>query len=132
MLEMADPRADSRIVADVLPAAEGAEWRFTGAHPRFRLQVKTRGNLTFYMRFILPDEMRRPIVLRVHINANEFQSYRMRDPGEVEYRRPIPDNWVPSVGPVEIGVDVDPPWRSPDGTLLGVLLNSIGFEKRER
>lgn len=134
LLEMSDPRADSRILGDIAPEISGGEWRFTGAHPRFRLLVPPAGTLNFYVRFFLHEQSLRargPVSFKITLNGNFFQTYRFTQAGDMEYRRPIPESWIMAPGPVNIALDVDPPWRLPDGTTVGVLLHSIGFEKRE-
>ncbi len=135
LLGMADPNADARIVQDVVPSGNNAEWRFTGIHPQFRLQVRAGGKLSFYMRFFLHEESLRargPITFKVNINGNSFQSYPFKQGGDIEYTNPIPESWVPGPGEVHIALDVDPPWRFPDGTAYGILLHSIGFVKRDK
>ena len=134
LLEMSDPTANSQILADIAPETNGAEWRFTGAHPRFRLQLHSARALNFYMRFFLHDQSLRdrgPVSFRVTLNGHSFQTYRFTQAGDMEYRRPIPESWVAAPAAVEVALDVDPPWHLADGAALGVLLHSIGFEKRE-
>ncbi len=133
LLEMSDPSASSRFLSGMAPENSGGEWRFTGAHPRFRLQLRTAANLNFYMRFFLHEESLRsrgPVSFHIALNGHEFQTYRFSQAGDMEYRRAIPDGWIRVPGTVDIALDVNPPWRLPDGTTVGVLLHSIGFEKR--
>ena len=133
LLEMSDPTANSAILGGVAPDLSGSEWRFTGAHARFRLQLRTVGSLNFCMRFFLHEESLRshgPLSFRIGLNGNSFQTYRFTQAGDMEYSKPIPESWIPAPGAVDIALDVDPPWRLPDGTTLGVLLHSIGFQKR--
>jgi hypothetical protein len=135
LLEMSDPNANSRIVQDVFPGVSGAEWRLTGAHPRFRLQVPVAAKISFYMRFFVHAESLRargPIAITVNINGNTFQTYRFKQAGDMEYSKAIPESWIRGPGRIDISLDVDPPWRFPDGTTYGILLHSIGFEKREK
>jgi len=132
LLNMSDPTANSAILSGVAPEISGGEWRFTGPHARFRLQLRTSGSLNFYMRFFFHEESLRahgPVSLRIALNGNSFQTYRFIQSGDMEYRKPIPDSWIPGPGPVDIALDVDPPWRLPDGNTVGVLLHSIGFQK---
>lgn len=133
LLEMSDPASNSQIVGGMAPGTTGSEWRFTRAHPRFRLQLRTAGPFTFYIRFFLHEQslpVRGPITLNVTVNGHSFQTYRFTQAGDTEYRKPMPESWIVAPGPVDFAMDVDPPWRLPDGTIWGVLLHSIGFEKR--
>jgi hypothetical protein len=131
-LAMSDPDVNGHIVSDVYAAADGAEWRFTGLHPEFRFSIGERRDLNFYIRFLVPAESllaRGPVELAVNINGHRFRSYRFPVPGDMEYRHPVPDSWIEAPGPVDISLDVDPPWRVADGTVYGLYLNSIGFER---
>jgi hypothetical protein len=132
MIAMSDPDVSTRIVADVFYAGPGEEWRSTGLHPKFRLQLQHVSPLDFYMRFINSGEAvraRGPISFLITINGNSFRSYRFSS-GDQEYRRPIPDGWITKPGPVEIAVDIEPAKLAPDGTPYGIEVHSIGFVER--
>ena len=132
VVAMSDPDASTRIIADVFPAEPGAEWRFTGPHPKFRLQLEHVSPLNFYMRFDNSIESVRdwgPVSFSITINGNSFRSQRFSS-GAQEYRRPVPDSWITKPGPVDIAVDIEPPRRAPNGTPYGIQLHSIGFEER--
>jgi|SRR5579871_5171990 len=134
-LAMSDPDVNACILRDVYAAPDGSEWRFTGLHPEFRIPISERHGLDFYIRFLVGDDSllaRGPVEFAVHINGHEFRSYRFAYPGDMEYRHPVPDAWIENPGPVGIALDVDPPWRVPDGTVYGLYLNSIGFERRAK
>jgi len=132
LLAMADPDIEAHILGDVHRATDGSEWRFTGPHPKFRLYLQSDANLGFYMRFFIHDEAlvsRGQTSLSVDVNGHRFGS-RFSLPGDTEYRHPIPEAWVKGPGPVDISVDIDPPWRFSDETVYGLHLHSIGFERR--
>jgi hypothetical protein len=132
LLAMSDPDVNSHILGDVYADREGAEWRFTGPHPRFRLHLQNSVNLGFYVRFFIHDESlaaHGQTSLSVDINGHRFGS-RFSLPGDMEYRHLIPENWITAPGPVDISLDVDPPWRFSDTTVYGLHLHSIGFERR--
>jgi hypothetical protein len=132
-IAMSDPDADAHILRDVYPALTGAEWRFTGPHPAFRVEIHDRHDLDFYIRFFVRDDFllaRGSMEFSGNINGHFFRSYRFSSPGDIEYRRPIPDDWIAATGPIDISIDVTPPGRFPDGTVYGLFLNSIGFARR--
>ena len=132
---MADPDISQHILADVYPAPAEAEWRFTGLHPRFRMQVQDSSQLDFYVRFFVHEESllaRGAVSFVVDVNGNRFHSNRFPLPGDLEYRHPIPQAWIGAPGLVEISLDIQPPWRYSDGTIYGLYLNSIGFERRAK
>ena len=133
LVAMSDPDADAHIRGDVFGSEAGSEWRFTGLHPAFRMDVRRVSGLTFYLRCSNTAEMLRargPVTFDITINGTHFRSPRFATEGDIEYRRPIPDGWIQSPGPVEIRIDVSPPWHAPDGMTYGMFLNSVGFEKR--
>jgi len=132
LLEMSDPDIGSHILADVLENQPGIEWRFTGPHPRFRLQwdAPPPPKLVFYLRFYNHEEAlkaRGPVFLSITINGHTFRSDRFASNGDIEYRRQIPDEWIAGVHTIDIALNVDPPWRAPDGITYGVSIHSIGF-----
>jgi len=132
LIEMSDPEAASHILADLLETEPGLEWRFTGSHPRFRLQLDSPvpANFVFYLRFFNHEQAikaRGPVAFDVTINGHRFRSYRFSAPGDIEYRRPIPGDWIAGARSIEIALDIDPPWRQSDGVVYGVSIHSIGF-----
>jgi hypothetical protein len=133
LLAMSDPDVNAHILRDVYAAPDGAEWRFTGLHPAFRFSVDDGGDLDFYIRFRVSAESllaRGPVEFAVDFNGHAFRSYRFAFDGDMEYRHPIPEAWIEAGGQVDISLDVDPPWRLSDGTVYGLHLHSIGFERR--
>ena len=135
LFAMSDPDANQHILADVFSAGSGEEWRFTGLHSKFRFEISRLSRLGFYMRFYNSAEAlaaRGPASFSITVNGNRFESPRFIGAGDQEYRRPIPDGWIAHPGVIDVSLDVDRGWRSSDGTTYGILLNSIGFEERER
>jgi len=133
ILAMSDPDANDHILADMFPGDVGSEWRFTGLHPKFRLDVRHTAPLYFYLRFSVTDEMvrdRGPVTIAIAIDGKPFQAPRFTTNGEREYRWPVPDGLVPAAGVIAVSLDISPPWRAPDGNLYGVFLNTVGFEER--
>lgn len=116
---MSDPDASTRIITDVFPGDPGDEWRLTGLHPKFQLQIQRVSPLNFYMRF--ENSESEPVSFTITIDGHSFQSPRFST-GSQEYRRPLPDGWLAKPGPVDITVEIAAPH--------GILLHSIGFEER--
>jgi len=74
----------------------------------------------FLHRFFLHEESLRshgPLFFRIAA-WQLLSDLPITQAGDMEYRKPIPDSWIPAPGPVDIALDVDPPWRLPDGTTL--------------
>jgi hypothetical protein len=133
IVAMSDPDADAHILADVFPSDPGSEWRFTGLHPRFRLDVQHASPLYFYLHFSNLDEMLRargPVTFAIAIDGKRLQAPTFKVSGDLEYRWPVADGWVPNRGSVEISIDISPPWIPSDGTPRGTFLNTVGFEER--
>jgi len=131
LIAMSDPDADSHILSGVFAADQGAEWRFTGPTARFRFDVPQTTGLSFYMRFFnTADALRArgPMSFSVLVNGNRIVSPRYTGSGDQEFRRPIPAGWILKPGPVDVSIEIDPPWHASDGMSYGVMLNSIGFE----
>lgn len=135
LVAMSDPDANVHILADVFDAPDGSEFRFTGLHPQFLLHVDNLAGLVLYVRFFNHDEALRargPVSLTVRVNGKTLESRRFDTPGDLESRWPLREGWLEKPGPVEISLDVDPPWPQPGGTKRGVLMHSIGFERIAR
>lgn len=133
LVAMSDPDVDVHIIRDVFASDPGSRWRFTGLDPTFRIDVPRVSHVNFYLHFSNGADMLRargPVTFAIAINGRHFQSPRFATEGEIEYRWPVPDGWIQSPGPVDISIDISPPWHSPDGTTYGTFLNSVGFEKR--
>jgi len=134
LLAMSDPDVNQHILSHVYSAPDGSEWRFTGPHPRFRLDVQSAADLAFYVRFFVHDEALLAVgrtSLSVSINGHRFGA-QFALPGDMEYRHPIPQDWINAPGTVEIALDVEPAWRFSDGTVYGLHLHSVGFERRRK
>jgi hypothetical protein len=132
LLAMSDPDADAHIIRDVPPAGNDPDWRFTGLHPKFRLELVDVSHLVFYVRFFNHGEAllaRGPVSFKVDINGKQFQSERFPYEGDAEYRHPLPDGFIARPGLVEISLDISPPWQYPGDGTVGVLLHSIGFQQ---
>ncbi|HYL77205.1 MAG TPA: hypothetical protein VEU96_23525 [Bryobacteraceae bacterium] len=135
LLAMSDPDADAHILRDVPHAGDDPDWRFTGPHPKFRLELQDVSHLVFYVRFFNHREAllaRGPVTLAVDINGKQFHSERFAFEGDVEFRRPLPDGFIAKPGPVEVSLDISPPWHYPGDGTVGVLLHSIGFQQAEK
>jgi 4-amino-4-deoxy-L-arabinose transferase-like glycosyltransferase len=134
LVAMSDADANAHILSDVFAGLDGAEFRFTGLHPQFLVQADNVGNLDFYMRFFNHDEALRargPVSCTVAINGRSFRTPPFDARGDQEYRWTLPDGWLAKPGPIEISLDIEPPWRQRDGKDYGVLLHSVGFERRQ-
>ena len=131
LIAMSDPDVDSHILSGVFAADPGAEWRFTGPTAKFRFDVPQTADLIFYMRFYNPADALRargPMSFSVIVNGNRIASPRYTGSGDQEFRRPIPAGWILKPGPVDVSIEIDPPWHASDGLTYGVMLNSVGFE----
>jgi hypothetical protein len=131
IVAMSDSDADFHILGDVFPGGPGEEWRFTGLHPKFRLEVQRVVPLNFYIRFSNTVEMLRdrgPATFAIAIDGKPF--HRFTAAVEPEHRWPVPDGWFVKPGSVEISIDISPPWHGPFNAAIGIQLHSVGFEER--
>jgi hypothetical protein len=127
LLTLGFPNSHARILQDVHedPTTKGGLW--TGQHPAFSFTLKRTDNLDFYMRFSVHSTTFKdtgPVTITIHVNDEVIDRVRIDAPGEREYSHP-----VPAKSPVIVHLDVDPVWMY-DGTTMGVILWSIGFEER--
>ena len=133
LVAMSDPDADKHLLADVYPAGDDPEWRFTGLHPRFRFELQDTSHLWFYLRFFNHVEALRTrglVSFVVNINGKQIRSPRFAFEGEQEFRYPVPQGAITAPGSVEVSVDVSAGWQFPGSPdLYGLLLHTIGFER---
>ena len=133
VIAMSDTDVNSHVVSDVFTGLDRAEFRFTGLHPQFQIQVANPKNLDLYVRLFNHDEALRdrgPVHVTATLNGKSFPLPPFDARGDQEFRLPLPDGWLDKPGPVEISLDIDPPWHHPDGNTYGILLNAIGFVRR--
>jgi len=126
-LAMSDPDVDAHILGDVFPPDDNVEWRYTGLHPRFRLDVRDQSRLVFYLRFFNPGDALRergPVTVTVNINGQKATSQRFAYEADQEMRYRLIPGILTQPGPVEITLDISPAWHD-----YGLMIHSIGFER---
>ena len=131
LLAMSDPDIRSHLLADVIAGPEGDEWRWTNAHPKFQVRLAAAEGLDFLMRFRVPRETlvaSGPVTITIGLDGHVLDRPRFSSPDEHLYRRPVPPGVLAAGKPLVVALDVDPIWTSPDGTKLGILIHSLGFE----
>src|SRR5262249_6354673 len=134
IVAMSDPDVNQFIVSGVFGERDGVEWRFTAPHALFRLPRPPPENVGFYMRFFVQSRAlleRGNTSLTGSLNGHRFGS-RFAVPGDMEYRAPVPREWIAESDPIEIAVDVDPGWGIANEKTYGLQLHSLGFERRRK
>ncbi len=135
LAEMSDESADSHILSDMLGRADGAQWRWTNQHPRFRMYPDLDIHWKYYVKFTVPGvilEKVGPVTVQFVLNDNILAARTYKKDGEYEFEQPVPESLVAAKTPAILGLDIDPVYISEsDKVKLGVILQVIGFRRVE-
>jgi hypothetical protein len=130
MFAISDPNARDQIVRGVAETGPRT-WRWTDAHPIFRFYVPEVPRAQFLMDFTLPPVTFRetgPVTLTFRLNDQPLDRVRYDAPGELHYRKAIPDELLHRNGVNLIAIDAEPAWVSKeDGRTYGFILVRAGF-----
>jgi hypothetical protein len=135
LVEMSDGNADSYVVSDMLGHADGAAWRWTNQHPRFRMSPESDLRWRFYVKFTVPGVVLQrvgPVTVQFILNDHVLSTRTYRKDGEYEFEQLVPESILAKKRPAVLGLDIDPVYiAEADGARLGVLLQVIGFRRAE-
>ena len=119
------------IVRDILPGDPGSTWRWTGKRPELRFQLSFTNDLRFLMDFVVPEitfAQRGPVTVSVFVNGKLLDKVRCDKPGEVNFNKPVPADWLRADAPTLVAAEIDKVWVAPaDGAKLGFILSRAGF-----
>lgn len=131
-VRMDEPTADTNIVQDVLGAEQGASWRWTNQHPRFRIWTTRVEGQTLYVKFTLPGVVLKetgPITIGFLVNDHVLATKSFGIEQRYQYSVPVPPAILKANEPAVVGLDLDRVYVSKtDGMKLGVLIEEIGFQ----
>ncbi len=133
MLFMSDDDVASYITDDTRENVEGYVYRPTGLHPRFRLNIYKLSRFDVYIRFFNHEaalRVRGPVSFVIGIGSRHFRTPSFSIEGNQKYRWTVPDGWITEPGPLELSLDIDPPWHASGGETYGIFIHSIGLERR--
>jgi hypothetical protein len=135
LAEMSDGSADSYVVSDMLGRADGAEWRWTNQHPRFRMSPEPDMRWRFYATFTVPGVVLRrvgPVTVRFVLNDHVLATRTYKKDGGYKFEQLVPEGILAAKSPAVLGLDIDPVYiAEADGAKLGILLRAIGFRRAE-
>ena len=130
-MTMAGPNPEDFIVRDVLPGDPGSAWRWTGKRPELRFQLQFTHDLRFLMDLSIPETtfaQRGPVTISYFINGRLLDKVRYDQPGQVQFTKPVPAEWLRTDAPNLVAAEVDKVWVAPaDGAQLGFILSRAGF-----
>jgi len=108
-------------------------WPWSNEHPRFLCLLQGRGPWQFVLEYAGASATLKdtgPVTVRISINGAPFATLVISAEGRGEYVRDVPLE-MPLSGPVLVDLSIQPFWTSPqDGLKHGILIHSIGFQKR--
>ena len=133
VVEMGDPAADPLLVRDIR-GPEGS-WRWTGQRPAVRVYVSKPEGLEFVAEFALSDATFKdtgPVGIQFQVNGKTLGAERYEQPGQKQFRKAVPAEWLRRGEDAEVGLELDKVWVSKaDGAQLGVILSRLGLAPKE-
>jgi hypothetical protein len=132
---MGYPGLRGSIIRGVLEAG-GLGLRWTDQHPAFSFMPDHTKDLDLYMNFGVHERTfadTGPVTLSIIINGELIDRPRFDSAGMREYSHLVPSRVLQLKYPVEVQIDVDPPWiAAGDQQKLGIVLVAIGFEEHSQ
>lgn len=130
-VNMGDPDADSYILRDVSPGAEGDQWRWTFQRPELRFWLESKASQQFVADISLPEATFRetgPVTISFFVNGNLLVRQHCPRSGDYHIRKEVPATWLRTDTFTIVAAESDKHWVSPaDGARLGFILTRIGF-----
>jgi hypothetical protein len=134
-VSMDDPRAPDYILGDFLEAPPGQLWRWTGPRPAVRLRTDSAEKLTLRVRLTFPEHSHGPLMpipVRFLINEKLLERVEFKKPGEIDYRKDIPKEWILTNQDNHVRCEIEKVYvAAADGAKLGMIISEIGFERRK-
>ena len=134
-VSMADPRSPDYVVEGFLPAGPGQSWLWATTNPTVRLRVSDTRGLRLRMNFAFPDDSHKallPITVKYFVNEKLLDTVVYRQSGVLEYRKPVPGEWLKVNEDNRIRCEVSPVYvAQADGQKLAFVLSEIGLEHEQ-
>lgn len=126
---MSDPHADAYIVQGFRAQSEGS-WRWAHEHPILRFYLPELSRAQFTMVFTFPEQTFRltgPVTLTFSINGKFLDRARYDHPGEQQYSREVPGDYLKSNGINTVAIEPDKLATPNPGEKLAFVLIRAGF-----
>ena len=106
-------------------------WRWSGERIEMRFRLRNPNPKTFQMRFDVNQVTFKdtgPITITFVINGHVLDKVRYDQPGDKEFKKPVPTEWLDYEAENTFVAEIDKPWASPtDGVKLGIIFKEAGF-----
>ena len=131
-VSMADPRSPDYVVEGFLPPGAGQTWLWATTKPTVRVRVSDTKGLRLRMNFAFPDDSHKallPITVKYFVNEKLLDTVVYKQTGVLEYRKPVPAEWLKVNEDNRIRCEVSPVYvAQADGQRLAYILSEIGLE----
>lgn len=127
-----DARSPDYIVGGFLPGSPDSLWRWANEAFTVRVRVSDRNGLRLLMKFAFPDESHKPllpITVKYFVNDKLLDTVVYKQAGVLEYRKPVPLDWLLQDADNLIRVEISPVYvAKADGVKLSMIVSDIGLE----
>ena len=131
-VRMNDPQAAAYFVRDIDTQLIGGLWRWTAQHPQLRLRAPAKPPLKLKVEYSVAEVLFKetgPVTVSFVVGGKKLGEARCDAPGLRKFEKEIPPDLLSPGEPVEVVMDVDKVFRTPDtGRLYGIQLIRVALE----
>jgi hypothetical protein len=134
-VSFSDERSPDYVVSGFLPTSPDQLWRWASESPTVRVRVSDKNRLRLRVTFALPEESHKPLLpvtVRYFINDKLLDTVAYRQAGHLDFRKPVPPEWLVTDGYNMIRCEISPVYvAQADGVKLSMIISEIGLERDE-
>ncbi|MFN0101217.1 MAG: hypothetical protein ACKV2U_03895 [Bryobacteraceae bacterium] len=132
-VSFSDARSPDYVVSGFLPAAPDSFWRWATTSPTVRVRVSENTGLRLRVNFAFPEESHTPllpITVKYFVNDHLLEAVIYRRAGMLEYRRPVPAEWLLVDADNLLRCEIEPVYiAKADLVKLSMIVSEIGLER---
>ncbi|MBI2686728.1 MAG: hypothetical protein HYX27_10465 [Acidobacteria bacterium] len=134
-IRFSDGRAADYVISGFLRGAPDDTWRWASTNPTVRVRVSEAAGLRLRLNFAFPEESHKPllpITVKYFVNDHLLDTVVYRKAGVLEYRKPVPADWLKTDVDNLIRWEIDPPYvAKADGVKLSMIVAEVGLERNQ-
>lgn len=127
------PEASYHLAEGWVPPLEQSSWRWTLQKPAVRFELPEKRGMKLFVEITLPEltfQQTGPVTISYFVGDHLLEKVKYDKPGQSELLKPVPEEWLSTVNPVIVRMEIDKMWKSPtDGVERGFIVSRIGFQQ---